>query len=347
MLTDLDPRLVLTEAEEHRAIRIVQGLGYDLMLFEDLYSLRPGPDVPFPARSHQVPEGTRWSRFRAAAGWRRFFVAEAIRRQAERWWVDGNDWHSSLNELAVRAGLNEAAVSRRYFHFYDYLDLPRIRTVAPELAFPGEPQPDVVVGPIVDVQRVVHDVDAGFDDWWHAALERQAQGARIVYVSIGTFLSGMETLTERVIEAAHRMPRTEVVVSVGRDRERWEGAEQPANVAVFGRVPQIRLLAHADAVISTGGLNTGQEALWFGVPVLNLPIAGIDWPGNSARLAYHRVGRRLTPRQLSVDRIRTELAALLDDPDYRERAREVGHQLRRWDGVTRAVDTIEAHLTQR
>jgi UDP:flavonoid glycosyltransferase YjiC (YdhE family) len=291
-----------------------------------------------------VPTGTRRSRLEASVGWKRFLVRERIRRRAEKWWVAGSDWHTMLAGLGARADLGEATVSRRYLQYYDYLELPRIRTVAPELAFPGEPQPPFVVGPIVDPEREVHQPDAQFEERWAAVLQRRASGARVVYVSVGTFLSGMESLTEQVIEAARLVPRTEVVVSVGRDRDRWSSVELPENVVVFGRVPQTLVLADADVVVSTGGLNTGHEALWFGVPVLNLPIAGLDTPGNSARLAYHRVGRRLTPRQISVDGIREELTVLLDDPGYRQRATEIGDQLRRWDGRTRAVEVIEAHL---
>jgi zeaxanthin glucosyltransferase len=335
------PALVLTEAEEHRTIRVVRRLGWPLALFEDLCSIRPGRDVPFP-RSHHVPDGTWTSRVRAAARWQRFFAVEAARRRIEARWVHGHDWHSTLDELARRAAIDQAVVSRRYLQFYDYLDVPKVRTVAPELAFPGEPLSGVpltqVTGPIVDGHRPVVGVDDGFAARWEAM---RATGDRVVYVTLGTFLAGLGDLTERVIDAAAMVPRTQVVVSVGRDHAQWAGRALPANVAVFARVPQIEVLEHADLTVSTGGLNTGHESLWFGVPVLNIPAGGIDTAGNAARLAYHGVGRTLRPRDATTANLHTEIASMLDDDALVVRVAAMRDALRARDGVVSAADAIE------
>jgi len=340
VLGRLDPALVLTEAEEHRDIRAVLAAGRRLVLFEDLYAVRPDRDVPFPARSHRLPTGTAASRARAALRWQRFFAVEALRRGAERRWLAGADWHSALARLAPAAGLDRpGATSRRYLQFYDYPGLARLRTVAPELAFPGEAQPPIVIGPIVDPDRRTHGVDPAFDARWAAVRAARAGGERVVYVSLGTFLAGMEDLTRLVVEVLAGVDG-QAVVSVGRDAERWAGTPTPGNVAVFGRVPQLEVLAAADLVVTTGGLNTVHEALWFGVPVLALPVAGVDTPGNAARVHLHRVGRRVPPRQLSAERLSDEIRTLLDDREYAERAAAMGDAMRAWDGVRRAVDAI-------
>lgn len=341
-LLRLEPRLVLTEAEEHRDIRVVLGHRLPLLLFEDLYAVRPDRDVPFPARSHHIPDGSITSRWRAALRWQRFFAVEALRRRAERWWLDDADWHSTLARLSEPAVLAEAGVSRRYLQFYDYRRVPHVRTVAPELAFPGEAQPATVTGPVVDVGRRPVGVDAGFAERWTEIRRRRAAGGRVLYLTLGTFLSGLEDLTAIVIEAAGGVADLDVVASVGADLPRWRDRPLPPNVAVFARVPQLEVLEGSDVVVSTGGLNTGHEALWFGVPVLNLPVGGVDTAGNAARLAHHGVGRRLRPREISVGRVRQELCALLDDPRYRRRAGVLSQRLRAWDGAARAADAIEA-----
>jgi UDP:flavonoid glycosyltransferase YjiC (YdhE family) len=109
-----------------------------------------------------------------------------------------------------------------------------------------------------------------------------------------------------------------------------------ANTSICGTRP------NTDVAVSTGGLNTGHEALWFGVPMLNLPIAGIDTAGNSARLCLHGVARRLTRRQITVPALAREMTLLLDDPGYRERARALSVRLRAWDAVDNAARAIES-----
>lgn len=342
VLHELDPALVLTEAEEHRDIRAVLGARRPLALFEDLYATRPDPGVPFPARSHHVPTGTAMDRVRAAARWQRFFAVEAVRRRAEAWWVDGRDWHSTLATLCDPAVLDEAGTNRRYLQFYDYGALPHIRTVAPELAVPGERHRPTVTGPVVDTERGTHGVDEGFDAAWAALQHRLDDGERLLYLTLGTFLSGLDDLTATVLDAAASLEGVQVLAALGEDAPRWRDRALPANVAVFGRVPQLRVIERSAVVVSTGGLNTGHEALWFGVPVLNIPIAGVDTPGNAARLVHHGVGRRLRRREVSVDAVRRELRTLLDDPGYRERAAQLSHSLRAWNGIERAAGAIEA-----
>lgn len=342
LLARLQPPLVLTEAEEHRDIRVVLGAGYRLALFEDLYATRPDPGVPFPARSHHVPTGTRIDRLRAAARWQRFFAVEAVRRRAERWWVDGADWHSTLASLCDPEVLAAAGTSRRYLQFYDYRQLPHLRTVAPELAFPGERARPTITGPVVDTERLPHGIDERFTERWPALQAHREAGGRLVYVTLGTFLQGLEELTATVLEGCAGIDGVRVVASVGADADRWRDRVVPAGVDVFGRVPQIEVLAGCDAVVSTGGLNTGHEAVWFGVPVLNIPVAGVDTAGNAARAVHHGVGERLRRGEVSAEAVRASITRLLDDPSYRQRATAIGAGLRARDGVRGAADAVEA-----
>lgn len=332
----------MTEAEEHRTIRAAYGAGLPLLLIEDMYSTRPGRDVPFAARSHQAPTGTLGSRLRAAAGWRRFAVEQAVRRRAEGWWVDGNDWYGTMEALARAAGLPDDAIDRRYLQFFDYPRLSRIRTRAPELALAGEPARPLDTGPVVDTARPTRGVDEDFAARWASVLGRRDSGDRIVYVSLGTFLAGQQDVMGTVVEAAAGLPRTQVVVSAGRDHAAWAGRTLPSNVHVFGRVPQLEVLGSSDVLVTTGGLNTGHEALWCGVPMLALAVGGIDANGNGGRLHHHGLARRLARRSISASRVRAELAILLDDPGYRTRAQAASAVVRGWDGVRRAADAIEA-----
>jgi UDP:flavonoid glycosyltransferase YjiC (YdhE family) len=340
VLRDLRPVLVLTEIEEHRAIRVVKGMGLPLALFEDLYNTRPDPDVPFPARSHQVPTGSAGSRRRALRSWNRWFREDRIRERADRWWLKGNDWHGVMAEMAERSGMAPGDVDRRYHQYYDYPGTPLIRTVAPELGLPGDRRRPTITGPIVDLDRPTHGVDDDFAATWERLSSRPA-GTRVAFVSLGTFLEGQVDFVRKVVDALAALPGLELVVSVGRDRERWRSIDVPPNVHVFGRVPQMQVLAGADVVVGTGGPNTTHEALWFGVPLLHVPLGIIDSRGTAALVVYHGVGRRLRPSEAKPDRLAAEVKVLLDDPSYRQRAAAMGEKIRAWDGIRRAADEIQ------
>jgi len=348
-LRALDPDLVITEAEQHREIRVAAGLGIPVLLFEDFYSTRPGPGVPFPARNLTTRFGDRWNDQLAALSWHRFFLGEFVRRHAERLWVDGYDW-SSVVEATRATGSKDApiplgTISRRYTQRYDYEGLPRLRTVAPEFSFPGGPQPPTVVGPVVDPNRPPGDVDEAFAGAWPAIVEATAGERPLVYVTIGTFLAGLSDLTGTIVSAARELPEDPVVVvSAGRDFAPGEQTETSESVHVFGRVPQMEVLKHADVIVTTGGSNTGNEALWFGVPSLTLPVAGIDPPGNAARFVHHQLGLSLVGAEITHLNLRNALTRLLREPGWALRCSEASKVVRAWNAIERSADAIQTHL---
>jgi UDP:flavonoid glycosyltransferase YjiC (YdhE family) len=328
-VSQLNPLMVITEAEEHRTIRALTNAGQRLMLFEDLYSTRPGRDVPFPAASSLVPTGRRSSVALAWLSWTKFFAVTAMKRRAESWWVRNNDWHSTL---AALPSLPIGSISTRYLQYYDYPDLPRIKTTARELSFAGEPLRGQRVGPIVDEQRIVHDVDPEFASDWAEITVQRGGGRPVVFVSLGTFLVGMNGFVRAITDCARTLAQYTFVISAGLDRNLWDDVAL-SNVHVFTRVPQMQVLASCDLVVSTGGLNTGHESLWFGVPMINIPIAGIDTKGNAARLTFHGVARHIIARDFTAERLRSEIAKVMTDPGYRARAKEVSAQLRTYDSI--------------
>ena len=121
-------------------------------------------------------------------------------------------------------------------------------------------------------------------------------------------------------------------------RLREEGAHWVTDFA-----PQRAALARASVVITHAGLNTVLDALEVGVPMLALPIA-FDQPGVAARIEHAGVGLRLQPWLASPARIRRALVRLLSDSVYRQRAAQLGAEVRQAGGVGRAVELMEAAL---
>ena len=80
------------------------------------------------------------------------------------------------------------------------------------------------------------------------------------------------------------------------------------------------LLPHCDVVITHGGFSSVMVALEHGVPMVLMPLAGGDQPGNAARCADLGVGRIIGPTERTPEAIRAAVREVLAQPCYGERA---------------------------
>jgi MGT family glycosyltransferase len=162
-------------------------------------------------------------------------------------------------------------------------------------------------------------------------------GRRNVYLSLGSLgsadVSLMKELVAELGETPHRY-----IVSKGPQHAEYELA---ANMVGAEFLPQTSVLPHVDAVITHGGNNTTTECMWFGKPMVVLPIFW-DQHDNAQRVDETGFGIRIP----TYDRADGELAGAVDraltDEQLRARCAGAGERLRREPGTERAADLIEA-----
>ncbi len=166
--------------------------------------------------------------------------------------------------------------------------------------------------------------------------EPDGQGGRLVYLSLGSLGSAdvelMRTLVDLLADTPHRY-----IVSRGPRHDEYELA---ANMDGAEFLPQPSVLPHVDAVITHGGNNTVTESLWFGKPMLVLPIFW-DQHDNAQRLAETGYGLRLPTYALEPRTLAGAVDRLLTDAELRGRAAALGERLRRRPGTVAAADLIE------
>ena len=105
-------------------------------------------------------------------------------------------------------------------------------------------------------------------------------------------------------------------------------------------LPQTSVLPHVDAVITHGGNNTTTECMWFGKPMLALPIFW-DQHDNAQRIAETGYGVRLPTYECADGRLAAALDHVLSDAPLRARCAAAGERLRRRPGTELAADLIE------
>ncbi|NDJ52863.1 MAG: glycosyl transferase [Chloroflexi bacterium] len=194
------------------------------------------------------------------------------------------------------------------------------------------------VGPAIDAQT--RKGDFPFD---------QLTEGEKVYISLGTINHLDLSFYEAVFAAFADFP-AQFILSAGKNTDLAAIGQPPANFIVRNVVPQLAILQHVDGFISHGGINSVQESLLYGVPLLVVPHH-FEQLLNAKRVAQEGAGLllggrypygRVTPQQL-----RRALEGVLTTATYRQNAERVGQTLKSAGGTQRAADEIESYLKKK
>ena len=162
------------------------------------------------------------------------------------------------------------------------------------------------------------------------------EGAALVYISLGSLGSADVPLMKRLIDALGRTEHR-YVVSTGPQHQEFELAD---NMTGAEFLPQVSLLPHVDAVITHGGNNTVTECMWFGKPMIVLPIFW-DQHDNAQRVDEAGYGVRLPTYTFDDDQLVGALSRVLSDRAMRAACEAAGRRLRESPGTTVAAGLIE------
>ncbi len=140
------------------------------------------------------------------------------------------------------------------------------------------------------------------------------------------------------VEAAKRLDRRVILVTGDPSAQApWvKGA-----VAVFAYLPYSAVFPHAAAIVHQGGIGTLAQALSAGKPQLIVPLA-FDQPDNAARTVRLGAARSLPFAKANAETLSRELKALIGEPRYAERSRELALELLNEHGASRGAHLISA-----
>ncbi len=146
----------------------------------------------------------------------------------------------------------------------------------------------------------------------------------LVYCSFGTLQTGLLDLYQNVIEAATLLPHRKFLLSRGAWRYNTQLKELeglPPNVELVPFVDQISVLTYAACMITHGGANSVAECIYFGVPMVCIPITN-DQPFIAQRIKDRQLGLVLPLRKAGAQRIAQAVEKVLSDPQIKQMNRE-------------------------
>jgi MGT family glycosyltransferase len=168
----------------------------------------------------------------------------------------------------------------------------------------------------------------------------EPDGRALVYLSLGSLGSADVPLMQRLVSELADTPHR-YVVSKGPQHTEYELAE---NMIGEPFLPQTSVLPHVDAVITHGGNNTTTECMWFGKPMLVLPVFW-DQHDNAQRVHETGYGIRVPTYDFRDGELAGALDRVLADEPLRARCAAAGDRLRERPGTELAADLIEGVAT--
>ena len=194
-----------------------------------------------------------------------------------------------------------------------------------EVDYPRAAPPD---GNWHNLQASVRTTDASYE------VERGDEP--VVYLSLGSLASGDVELMRGLIASLANAPYR-VIVSKGPQHEELE---LPANMTGEEFLPQTSILPQVDVVITHGGNNTVTEALYFGKPMVLLPVFW-DQYDNAQRMDETGYGIRLDTYGHDPAELPAAVERLLGDEPLSERLAALSSRLQAARGTERAADLIQ------
>ncbi|MET9724976.1 macrolide-inactivating glycosyltransferase [Streptomyces zaomyceticus] len=173
--------------------------------------------------------------------------------------------------------------------------------------------------------------------------ERPADAEKVVLVSLGSSFTKLPGFYRACVEAFAGLPGWHVVLQIGKFVDPAELGALPSNVEVHSWVPQLAILRQADAFVTHAGAGGSQEGLATATPMVAVPQA-VDQFANADMLQSLGVARHLPMEEVTPERLREDMLALLADPEVTRRARDIQESMAREGGTARAADLIEAEL---
>jgi MGT family glycosyltransferase len=162
----------------------------------------------------------------------------------------------------------------------------------------------------------------------------------LIYISMGTMYNSDIEFYHLCFDAL-KDNGSRVVLATGNRLDPKTLRTPPSNFIVRRHVPQLDLLPRASLFITHGGMNSANEGLYYGIPMLLLPQQA-DQFFVSDRVAELGAGLCHCRNGLTAPVMADLVRESLSQPAIKEQAMKLGESLRKAGGYQRAADEIIA-----
>lgn len=160
----------------------------------------------------------------------------------------------------------------------------------------------------------------------------------VIYISMGTIYNKDTSFFRTCIEA-FAQSKWQIVMALGGQGSVEALGTLPTNFIVRNYVPQDQVLQHSVLLITNGGTNSVNHALYHNVPMILIPQSA-DHPWNAKRVAELGAGKVLAKKHITASSLRAAAEEILSRPRYTRAAATIGESLRAAGGPQKAAEEI-------
>ncbi|MDP4085523.1 MAG: glycosyltransferase [Bacillota bacterium] len=160
----------------------------------------------------------------------------------------------------------------------------------------------------------------------------------LIYISLGTVFNQALDFYKLCFKVFGNTDHT-IVMSIGEKVQISDLGEIPKNFIVKNYVPQTEVLKYTRVFITHGGMNSTNEGLYYGVPLIVIP-QNADQPIIAEQVANLGTGIKLDMHSLTENRLREAVDHVLSDQSFHESVANISESFQKSGGYRRAVDEI-------
>lgn len=164
----------------------------------------------------------------------------------------------------------------------------------------------------------------------------------VIYIALGTIYNDNISLYKNLIAAFSNTPY-QVIISIGSFFKPSSFGEVPPNIYLKDYVPQLEVLKKASLFISHGGMNSINESLYYGVPLILLPIIH-EQKVNSARVQQLGAGIYYKKHTVDPAEFRQLTEKILKTSSFKKSAEKIKQTLVEAGGYKKAAQYIYQYL---
>lgn len=163
----------------------------------------------------------------------------------------------------------------------------------------------------------------------------------VVYISLGSIISNRGFCKECIRAFGGR--DMSVILNTGKVRPELLG-QIPENIYAYSFVPQVEVLQHADVFLTHCGMNSVNEAMHYGVPMVAMPFIN-DQISNAKRIVDLGIGKRVRSFPSRGRQLYRTVLDVYSDESIQKRSIEIQRSLKDETTLEEAIVQIELLFT--